>query len=68
MARTRDETDRGYLERTADRLRAMSAAQVDLSDADANEVRARLERMTYGGSRQRNQRSAWSDGNGESPE
>lgn len=41
--------------RTADRLRSMCHAQLALNDADPVAVRARIERMTYGGSRQRNQ-------------
>lgn len=49
-----EDGDREYLERTADRLRTMSASQVDLTTADAAEVRSRLERMAYGGSRLRN--------------
>lgn len=49
------DNDPEYLERTAQRLRTMTAAEVGLSDADPGEVRKRLERMAYGGSRQRNQ-------------
>ena len=54
MTKAQIDNDPEYLERTADRLRAMSAAQVALVDADADEVRARLERMTYGANRRRN--------------
>lgn len=60
--KTRNDRDRSYLERTADRLRLMSSSQVDLGDADAGEVRARIERMTFGGSRQRNQQARNSAG------
>jgi hypothetical protein len=51
------DNDSEYLERTAGRLRAMSAAQVALVDADADEVRSRLENMSYGHTRQRKRAS-----------
>lgn len=49
------DNDPEYLERTAKRLRTMTATQVDLSAADPDEVRSRIEHMAYGGSRQRSQ-------------
>lgn len=49
------EADREYLRRTADRIRAMTASSEDMSKQDPEEVRERLERMSYGGSRHRNQ-------------
>lgn len=58
MTKASIDNDPQYLARTADRLRAMSAAQVALADAEADEVRARLEHMTYGANRQRDDQNA----------
>ncbi len=48
------DADRSYLARTVDRIRSMTAASADMKGQDAEEVRARLARMVYGGSKHRN--------------
>ena len=50
-SRIREEDER-YKERTMDRLRRLGASSNVGQDADPEQVRARLERMTYGAPRQ----------------
>jgi endonuclease III len=46
-----------HAERTTERLRSLAGTTDALLDADATEVRSRIRRMVYGGSRQRNRRT-----------
>jgi hypothetical protein len=51
-SRSRGRNDEArYLERTADRLRTMTAAGDQVQANDPNEVRARLGRMRHGSTR-----------------
>ena len=51
------DADPTYVSRTVHRIRAMTEASVDMTGQDPDEVRARLARMVYGGSKHRHDTS-----------